>query len=206
MDSYFEIMPIDAEGPNYRLWRSFRWGLTAEFIVLDCRYERRPSMDQYISPQQMMFLKDRMLNSPCHFKVIVNSVPITNMPTIWDVAANDRWEGYPQQRQEVLDFINDNNIENVWFLSGDFHVTFVSRLEPDGMDLASRTREIAITGGNENPLPEFLAGLNQPQFDYGRHRARGCIITFDPMANAVNVRFIDPANGEDVYNKSLTQD
>ncbi|MCA9661012.1 MAG: alkaline phosphatase D family protein [Myxococcales bacterium] len=206
MDSYFELMPIDAEGPSYRLWRSFRWGLTAEFIVLDCRYERRPSMDQYISPQQMMFLKDRMLNSPCHFKVIVNSVPITNMPTVWDVAANDRWEGYPAQRQEVLDFINDNNVENVWFLSGDFHVTFVSRLEPDGMDLASRTREIAITGGNENPIPEFLTGLNQPQFDYGRHKARGCVITFDPMANAVNVRFIDPENGEDVYNESLTQD
>ncbi|HGG57561.1 MAG TPA: hypothetical protein ENK31_07180 [Nannocystis exedens] len=206
MDAYFELMPIDAEGPNYRLWRSFRWGLTAEFIVLDCRYERRPSIDQYISPEQMLFLKERLLNSPCHFKVVVNSVPITNMPTVWDVAANDRWEGYPEQRDAVLDHINTNNIENVWFLTGDFHVTFVSRLEPEGDDLASRTREIAITGGRENPIPEFLTGLKPPQFDYGRHKARGCIITFDPMANAVNVRFIDPETGEDVYNESLTQD
>ena len=205
MDSYFELMPIDAEGPDYRLWRTFRWGLTAEFIILDCRYERRPSIDQYISPAQMLFLKDRLLNSPCHFKVVVNSVPITNMPTIWDVAAGDRWEGYPEQRNEVLAHINDNNIENVWFLSGDFHVTFVSRLEPNGDDLASRTREIAITGGNENPIPEFLAGLNPPQFDYGRHKARGCLITFDPMSNAVNVRFIDPETGDDAYNESLTQ-
>ncbi len=205
MDAYFELLPIDAEGPNYRLWRTFRWGLTAEFIILDCRYERRPSKDQYISPEQMLFLKDRLQNSPCHFKVVVNSVPITNMPTVWDVAANDRWEGYPEQRAAVLDHINDNNIENVWFLSGDFHVTFVSRLEPKGEDLASRTREIAITGGRENPVPEFLTGLKPPQFDYGRHKARGCILTFDPMANAVNVRFIDPETGEDVYNESLTQ-
>jgi len=206
MDAYFELLPIDAEGPNYRLWRTFRWGLTAEFIILDCRYERKPSIDQYISPEQMLFLKDRLLNSPCHFKIVVNSVPITNMPTIWDVAASDRWEGYPDQRDEVLDHINANTIENVWFISGDFHVTFVSRLEPNGDDLASRTREIAITGGEQNPIPEFIAGLNPPQFDYGRHRARGCLLTLDPISNAVNVRFIDPQTGEDAYNESLTQE
>lgn len=205
MDAYFEVMPIDAEGPDYRLWRSFRWGLTAEIIVLDCRYERRPSMDQYISPAQMAFLKDRLLNSPCHFKVVMNSVPITNMPLAWDVAANDRWEGYPGQRDELLAFINQHDITNVWFLSGDFHVCFVSRLEPSGSDLASRTREIAVTGGNENPIPEFLTQLDPPQFDYGVHRARGCVLVFDPMADAVNVRFLDPQTGEDLYNESLTQ-
>ena len=59
---------------------------------------------------------------------------------------------------------------------------------------------------SEMPIPEFITALDPPQFDYGRHKARGCVITFDPMANAVNVRFIDPENGEDVYNESLTQD
>lgn len=205
MDAYFELVPIDAEGPSYRLWRSFRWGMTAEIIVLDCRYERRPSQKLYISALQMMFLKDRLLNSPCHFKIVMNSVPITNMPLPWDIAANDRWEGYPGQRKEVMDFITQNDITNVWFLSGDFHVCFVSRLEPSGSALANRTREIAVTGGNENPIPEILTQLNQPQFDYGTHKARGCVLTFDPMADAVNVRFIDPQSGVDLYNKSLTQ-
>lgn len=204
MDAYFEVMPIDAEGPNYQLWRSFRWGLSAEIIVLDCRYERRPSMDQYISPAQMAFLKDRLQNSPCHFKVVMNSVPITNMPLAWDVAANDRWEGYPGQRDEVLAFINQHQITNVWFLSGDFHVCFVSRLDT-GSDLASRTREIAVTGGNENPIPEFLTQLDPPRFDYGVHRARACVLVFDPEADAVNVRFLDPQTGEDLYNETLTQ-
>jgi hypothetical protein len=63
-DTFFEALPIDAEGPDYQLWRSFRWGLTAEIIVLDCRYERRPSMQQYISPAQMAFLKERLLDQP----------------------------------------------------------------------------------------------------------------------------------------------
>jgi alkaline phosphatase D len=205
MDTYFELVPIDAKGPDYRLWRSFRWGRTAEFIVLDCRYERRPSMDQYISPEQMDFLKDRLLNSPCHFKIVLNSVPITNMPGVWDVAANDRWEGYPAQRQELLDFINANLIRNVWFMSGDFHVCFAAHIELGDGGVTASTWEIAVTSGNSNPLPPVAAALNPPQFDYGVLVPRACLLLFDPEADAVNVRFINPLTGETEYDETLTQ-
>lgn len=204
LDAYFEVMPIDAEGPDYRLWRSFRWGRTAEIIVLDCRYERRPSLEQYISPEQMEFLKERLRSSPCHFKIVMNSVPITNMPGVWDVAAFDRWEGYPGQRDELLAFIDDELLTNVWFLSGDFHTCFVSRIEPSG-GLTANTYEIAVTGGNSNPLPIGLTGFDTPQFDYGVTVPRGCILVFDPTANTVHVRFIDPETGEDEYDQLLTQ-
>ena len=205
MDTYFELVPIDARGPNYRLWRSFRWGMTAEFIVLDCRYERRPSMNQYISPEQMEFLQDRLLNSPCHFKIVLNSVPITNMPGVWDVAANDRWEGYPAQRQELLDFINANQIRNVWFMSGDFHVCFAAHIELGDGGVTASTWEIAVSGGNTNPLPAIAAALNPPQFDYGVLEARACLLLFDPEADAVNVRFINPQTGETEYDQTLVQ-
>ncbi len=199
MDAFFELMPIEGEGPDYRLWRSFRWGLTAEIIVLDCRYERRPSQDIYISHEQMAFLQDRLLNSPCMFKIVMNSVPITNMPLQWDVAASDRWDGYQDARNQVRDFINANDIDNVWFVSGDFHCTFVSRLEPQGDDNFSNIREIACATGNENPIPDFLLGFNPPQFDYGLPETRGALLTIDPDNNAVSVRFIHPDTGEDDY-------
>jgi phosphodiesterase/alkaline phosphatase D-like protein len=204
LDAYFEVLPIEGGGPDYKLWRSFRWGLTAEIIVLDCRYERRASVGEYISQEQMDWLKDRLLNSPCHFKVIMNSVPITNMPLAWSVASHDRWEGFPASRNELLDFINEHQIDNIWFLAGDFHVSFVSRLEPSITTHASRIHEIAVAGGNENPVPESILAMNPPQFLYGRTRARACLVTFDPMSNAVNVRFIDPNTGEDTYNESLS--
>jgi hypothetical protein len=44
-----------------------------------------------------------------------------------------------------------------------------------------------------------------PQFDYGVTIPRGCILTFDPAANTVRVRFIDPETGEDVYDQTLSQ-
>lgn len=204
LDAYFEVLPIDARGPDYRLWRSFRWGRTAEIIVLDCRYERRPSMQQYISPEQMAFLKERLRDSPCHFKIIMNSVPITNMPGVWDLAAFDRWEGYPDQRNELLEFIQTELVTNVWFLAGDFHTCFVSRIEPSG-GLTANTWEIAVTSGNSNPLPDIATGFSGAQFDYGVTVPRGCILLFDPEANAVNVRFIDPDTGEDVYDQTLSQ-
>ncbi len=204
MDAYFELMPIDDEGPNYQVWRSFRWGLTAEIIVLDCRYERRPSQGLYMSPQQLAFLQDRLLNSPCLFKIVMNSVPITNMPVQWDIAANDRWDGYPGQRDTIRDFVNDNDIDNVWFVSGDFHVSFLSRLEPQGDDTFSRIREVAVASGNENPIPALLLGLNPPQFDYGLPETRGCILTLDPDNETVSVRFIHPDTGDDDFFATMT--
>ncbi len=202
LDAFFELMPVEGGGrPNVKLWRSFRWGKTAEIIVLDCRYERKPSEGIYISPEQMAFLKERLLSSPCHFKVVMNSVPITNMPLPWDVAASDRWEGFPAQRDELRDFINANDIRNVWWVSGDFHVCFVAKVESDGNDRWSNQYEIACSAGNENPAGWTLFGS---QFDYGVGTYRGCIITFDPMSDAVHVRFLDPDGGDD-YNKALTQ-
>lgn len=209
LDAYFEAVPVTDEPDGFRVWRSYVWGATVEFIVLDCRTERKPStLDSddpiYISKPQMEWLKQRLLDSPCHFKVVLNSVPITDMPTVpWDlVYQEDRWEGYAAQREELLGFIESEEIRNVWFLSGDFHVCFVSQVEPGGGGVLAKTREIAVTGGNTNPLGEFL---DPPQFDYGSAAARAVLLTFDPQADEVLVRFLDPSTGQDVYNKVLSQ-
>lgn len=198
--AYFQAMPI-VPGPDLRLWRSFRWGRTCEFIILDSRYEREPpSTSEYLSRAQMDFLKRRLLTSPCHFKVVANSVPITDMPGTLDwFGRNDRWEGYRDQRNEVINHISRNDIGNVWFITGDQHVNFVSRLNPSGNDLGSRTREIGVTGGNR--------AFNTPrgsQFLYGQRDARACILTFDPFKNVVNTRFVNPSTRGTDFEANLT--
>ena len=46
-------------------------------------------------------------------------VPITNMPPpLWG-NQNDRWQGYPPQREELLNHIIDADVRNVVFISGD---------------------------------------------------------------------------------------
>lgn len=182
-------------GPDGRVWQSYRWGRTAEILVLDCRSERRPSTrgttDEYLSRAQMEWLKTRLKDSPCRFKVVMNSVPITNMPSVWDVAADDRWEGYPKQRRELFDWIDEHDIADVWFVAGDFHVGFVGRIQSSRPGRSGRMWEVAVTSGNVNPLG---AVLQPPQFRYGSSEPRLVTVTFDPATGDVTARFYNPGN------------
>lgn len=207
LQSFLENVPVES-GPNGELWRSYRWGLTAEILVLDCRSERLPSTrggtddDLYMSRAQMDWLKDRLAQSPCRFKVVMNSVPITCMPTVWDVAAGDRWEGYPKQRNELMSHIRDAAIADVWFLTGDFHVCFTSRIEPGSTGTLAVTQEICVTSGNSNPLGALLT---QPYFGYNTFEPRLCLLTFDPALGTVRVQFIDPSGGRVMFDRLLSQ-
>lgn len=109
-----------------RHWRSFRWGDTAEVFVVDSRSERSSLPRLYVSLEQMQWLKEGLASSTATFKFVVNSVPIA---TFAGIAADDRWEGYPDQRQELLDHIWANEVRNVYFLSADFHAAIVARLD-----------------------------------------------------------------------------
>ena len=192
--AFFEALPVE-EGPNSRLWTSYRWGMTAEIFLLDCRSERRPSTRNdadatYISAEQMAWLKEGLEDSPCHFKLILNSVPITNMPLLYDLVQADRWEGYDAQRTELLSFLETAAIPNVWFLSGDFHIGLVMRVEPTGYH--HDTYEIAVGPSGNGPNP--IAFLPHPpeQFDFvGQSAEFMTLLTFDPVANTVRVRFVD---------------
>ncbi len=200
--AYFRAMPLEPHPEDpMRLWRSFRWGRTVELILLDSRYERNePSSGLYISAEQMEWFKGRLRDSPCHFKVIGNSVPMTDMPFYFDlVNKNDRWEGYAAQRQELLDFIEGEAIENVWFLSGDVHTNFVSKVETSGLGPAGRVREITVTGGNTS-VPVYGSNIQ-----WSRAAPRACLITFFPDGDEVNVRYINPETGEIDYEADLSR-
>ncbi len=59
------------------------------------------------------------------WKIVVIPEPIQNFGV---VNAEDRFEGYATERTELLKFIDDNGIDNVVFVAGDFHGTIVNNL------------------------------------------------------------------------------
>lgn len=199
LESYFEHIPV-YQTEDGTIWRTYRWGSSIEIFVLDCRNEREPDTRHsddaiYISRAQMDWLKQALIDSPCTYKVVMNSVPITNMPPVWDLAESDRWEGYASQREELLFHLSAEGLDDVWFVSGDFHVCFAARIEPEMGGAAGRTWEIACSGGNTNPLGDYLEPLYPEQFDYGSSGARAVVLSFDPLAEEVTVRFLR-ADGE----------
>jgi alkaline phosphatase D len=204
-EAYFETLAIE-RGPDNRLWESYRWGDTVEIWVTDNRGERLPSTigtgdEQYISPAQMDWLKAGLLASDAHFKLVFSSVPITNMPSAWDlIGFNDRWEGYPSQRTELLDHIVDNEIDNVFFVAGDFHVGFVSTVEPSGP--YAGIREIAVGPGGNGPNPGGLI-LPDGQFAFHTDLAGNefvSILEFDVIRDAVRVIF-EERDGTPLYDE-----
>jgi alkaline phosphatase D len=81
-----------------------------------------------LGEQQKEFLFDRLQNSDATWKIVATSVPMQALL----FAPYDRWEGYPAERREVLEFIRDNGIKNVVFLSTDLHANIFGpvRIDP----------------------------------------------------------------------------
>ena len=214
--AFLEALAIpEAEGG--RFWESFRWGKTAEFFVLDCRTERDPmstfSENQvYISQKQMDWLKDGLKASPCVFKIILNSVPILGFTDLWPEVM-DRWQAFPDQRDELLDFILGEEISSVFFLTGDYHLGYAARLEPSGP--RSAIWEIMVGPGCPripNPLVNLFAFdpeakpemCPEGQFDYIGNRYAATLMTFDPKSKKVHVRYLDYETEEVLYEGELT--
>jgi hypothetical protein len=87
------------------------------------------------------------------------------MPEVYDIMDLDldRWEGWPGQRDELLDYITGEEIRGVLFVSGDFHHCTLARVEADGD--RSRIFEVLVgpAGSNLNPAGILIMdGLQFP--------------------------------------------
>lgn len=189
-------------------WQSFRWGETAEFFVLDCRSERRPTTrgqpdEQYLSPEQMAWLKAGLRDSPCRFKVVMNSVPITDFPPEWDGTIHDRWEGYPSQRAELLDHLQANDVRGVLFVCGDFHICFLGRVEAAAAGALASVYEVGVTGGNTRPTGDALADMALAQFPFAATNPHATLVSLDPVARTATVSFLDKDTGAVAYGHTL---
>ncbi len=201
----FDHLPLERNEQG-GIWQSYRWGKTAEFFVLDCRSERRPSTVAtdhpiYISDAQMAWLKDALSKSRAQFKVLMNSVPIARFPTppVW-APPYDRWEGYAAQREELLSFIAEEPIDGVWFVSGDFHLGLIHRVELTGRD--SRLWEIATGPGLQVPRDPLSLASPQQILHLSAENAFTTLF-FDPESNAVHVRFVNEL-GKVLFDGALT--
>ena len=175
-----------------RIWRSFRWGRTAEVFILDCRGERRPSTrsedpsrpSTYISRRQMDWLKAGLRSSPCVFKFIVNSVPIVDRGG----ADSDNWNGYASQRREILNHIDNNRLRGVVWLSGDVHFGGVCRVEAAGPWSDIWEVVMGPSGSNRDSRPD----VRPAQWPVLVHDIHNYVLFHaDPASRTLTVDFIN---------------
>jgi alkaline phosphatase D len=111
---------------NYFSYRYY----DAEFFMTDDRFYRAPEGDtagDYFGPQQVAWLKDKLINSNATFKFICSGSQVLN-----DSYYGESYAKYPVERNHLLDFIAENNIKGVIFLSGDKHFSEMSKRDWKG--------------------------------------------------------------------------
>lgn len=91
--------------------------------------------------QKARFKRD-LKASKARFKVVFNEVPIQELFAL----PYDRWEGYAAERREILDFIVENEIEGVVWLTTDTHANIINDLKT------------AAFGGTDTGMDEIIVG------------------------------------------------
>jgi alkaline phosphatase D len=115
-----------------RFWYRFSDGW-CDFFVTDTRTERHipddPNTREIMSEEQLDALTRWLDDGSGRVKFIVSSVPF--FPDIDEPGLGineDKWSGFPKQRNELLDFIQARRISRVVFLSGDVHCSMTAEL------------------------------------------------------------------------------
>jgi len=138
--AFFESMPISPKGTS-RIYRTERYGKNVELFVMDQRqYRADQPCDDAVAPacadwdqprdflgrSQMDWLKGSLSKSTANWKIMANE--LTMMPTkvLGDSFFGfDSWQGYPREREELLQHIKTAGIKDVVFVTGDIH-TFIT--------------------------------------------------------------------------------
>lgn len=177
--AYFEWNPI-RDTDNSTIHRGISYGDLMNVTMLDTRLEGRvlqvedASATDWADPSrtllgedQLTWFKDRLANNTATWHIIGNQVIFSKiylgtLETLNPAAPGlfmDSWEGYPSERDSVLTFVRDNDIDNVVILTGDFHTSF-------GLDVPLDSASYDVTTGEGSHMVEFsVPSVTSANFD-----------------------------------------
>ena len=100
-----------------------------DFFFLDTRYYRTNPFGKHptmLGPEQKAWLLRELIDSRAAFKVIVSSVPMApgSKP-----GSHDTWDGFVEEREEILSTIDEQKIDGVLIMSADRHRSDVRKIE-----------------------------------------------------------------------------
>jgi alkaline phosphatase D len=210
--AWHEYMPARGFRSNRdRTYRRLSLGSSVDLFMLDSRSYRQDqpcgggsfnmcsddSPREYLGEAQLAWLKAGLKASTARWRLIGNQQMI--MP--FEVAPGekvevDSWQGYTHQRTDLLTHIQDQQISDVVFLTGDIHTFFAGEVLRDGRTgpaVASElvggsttspgtAQTLAHTAGGVLP-PELIEPLSNagvprvnPWMTYAETKLHGCAL------------------------------
>ncbi|MFJ4875824.1 alkaline phosphatase D family protein [Streptomyces sp. NPDC088745] len=153
--AYFEWMPVRASTAG-TVHRHLRWGRLADLHLLDLRSFRTEQVsvgsgkvddpDRTITGRaQLDWLKSGLAASDASWKLVGTSVMISpvafgsvpahllgpiaelvGLPKEGIAVNTDQWDGYTDDRKELIGHLKDRGISNTVFLTGDIHMAWAN--------------------------------------------------------------------------------
>jgi alkaline phosphatase D len=179
-------------------WYRFSLG-PADFFMLDCRYYRtNPFGDErtMLGPVQKEWLLRELKQSTAVFKVIASSVA-------WASGAKpgsrDTWDGFPEEREAIFSWIDEQRIDGVVLLSADRHRSEAWRIpRPNGYPLYDLLSARLTNVHTHELVPGPLFGYND-KCSFG-------LLTFDTTRDDAQVKYeVVNIDGERVHSLSINR-
>ncbi|MCQ8773793.1 alkaline phosphatase D family protein [Streptomyces telluris] len=186
--AYFEWMPVrpSTEGTTYR---RLRFGNLADLHLLDLRSFRsqqvKPGNGKVDDPErtitgraQLDWLKAGLASSDTTWRLVGNPVMISpfafgalpahlleplakllGLPAGGIAVSTDQWDGYTDDRRELLGHLGDRGIRNTVFLTGDIHMAWANDVPKKAATYPlspSVATEFVVTSVSSDNLDDLL--------------------------------------------------
>lgn len=153
-------------------------GQRVKVILLDSRYHRdeRGSDGAILGEEQWSWLQAELTDSDAQMHLIGNGIQI--LP---EDHRFEKWANFPSERRRLIDLIAESGAPGVVLLSGDRHLSEITRIEHPAMDYAlheltsSGLTHSYETGGDEvnrhrigDNFTELSFGLVEIDWDHGQ--------------------------------------
>jgi alkaline phosphatase D len=174
--AYFEWMPVRRHAEK-KIYRHFQFGNLMDLWMLDGRMEGRTAQAKsdkdstfrdnnrsILGKTQFDWLTQGLAQSSATWRVLGNPVIMSSVNCSHAIPKNskfmDMWEGYPAERERLLNFMEKQKMNNVVVVSGDSHTSWSLDLARDPSVLNTSKEQIL---GVEFATPS-LTSANADEF------------------------------------------
>lgn len=152
LDAFRDFWPSESYGAGHTegVTSSFKWN-DCQFFMLDDRWYRTVDKENgtILGEQQKYWLKEALLSSEASFKFVAVGGQFLS-----DFVGYENFANYNAEREEIIQFLDDNDIKGVIFLTGDRHHSEISRLQTAKGNIYYDVTSSAITSGTTDHSSE----------------------------------------------------
>ena len=176
--AFREWNPVRDDSSNFiKNWRKFSFGSMVDVFVVDDRLYQRDRIPtgvndtlynsqfaKMLGPEQLSWLLNGLQTSTAKWKIIANGLMFSQFQLAGVPFVLENWDGYSHERNELLQLLKNQPINNVIVYSGDFHCAFAINVSDNPYNFLNYNP----INGNGSLAVEFIPpSASSDNFDEG---------------------------------------